>query len=146
MGEKCDIRLTDATVSKLQNFYRKAIADNVSEVDTMKTSILATFLRCKSTDAKPTHSKCPEGKLFWCFYNRAKTDRKVPGNHTSIKIKLREEVVAKLRQCTSALPQKKFFFAVFLAKPKIPMKFYTVVFGGNAPKMFLLQREKLILQ
>ncbi|GFY76671.1 nuclease HARBI1 [Trichonephila inaurata madagascariensis] len=29
----------------------------------------------------------------------------------------------------------KYFFGVFLTKPKIPMKVYIVVFGGNAPKI-----------
>ncbi|GFX83437.1 poly(A) RNA polymerase GLD2 [Trichonephila clavipes] len=74
-----------------------------------------------STDAKPMHSKCPDGKLSWCFYNRAKADNKVPGSHKSMKTKMSEEVVAKIMQCTSALPQMKFF-AVFLAKPKMLMK------------------------
>ncbi|GFS80299.1 uncharacterized protein TNCV_3447521 [Trichonephila clavipes] len=55
--------LTDTTITKLQNFYRKAIVDNVPEVDNMKTSILATLFHCMSTDAKPMPSKCPEGKL-----------------------------------------------------------------------------------
>ncbi|GFX87109.1 uncharacterized protein TNCV_2151621 [Trichonephila clavipes] len=49
-----------------------------------------------STDAKPMHSKCPDGKLSWCFYNRAKADNKVPGSHKSMKTKLSEEVVAKI--------------------------------------------------
>ncbi|GFY41051.1 uncharacterized protein TNIN_293141 [Trichonephila inaurata madagascariensis] len=40
------------------------------------------------------HNKYSEGKLFWCFYNRAKTDSKIPGSHRSIKIKL--TVVAKI--------------------------------------------------
>ncbi|GFU50339.1 uncharacterized protein TNCV_301701 [Trichonephila clavipes] len=42
------------------------------------------------------HSKCPDGKLSWCFYNRAKADNKVPGSHKSMKTKLSEEVVAKI--------------------------------------------------
>ncbi|GFX43420.1 uncharacterized protein TNCV_4874401 [Trichonephila clavipes] len=49
-----------------------------------------------STDAKPMHSKCSDGKLSWCFYNRAKVDNKVPGSHKSMKTKLSEEVVAKI--------------------------------------------------
>ncbi|GFV29195.1 uncharacterized protein TNCV_4602271 [Trichonephila clavipes] len=88
--------LTDATITKLQNFYRKAIVDNVPEVEKMKASIFATLFHCMSTDAKPMHSKCPDGKLSWCFYNRAKADNKVPGSHKSMKTKLSEEVVAKI--------------------------------------------------
>ncbi|GFS52513.1 uncharacterized protein TNIN_350101 [Trichonephila inaurata madagascariensis] len=78
----------------LGDFYRKAIVDNVPEVDNMKTSILATLFHCMLTNAKPMHSKCPEGKLSWFFYNKAKADN-IPGSHKSMKTKLLEEVVAK---------------------------------------------------
>ncbi|GFU28140.1 uncharacterized protein TNCV_346321 [Trichonephila clavipes] len=96
LGGRKQGSLTDATITKLQNFYRKAIVDNVPEVEKMKASIFATLFHCMSTDAKPMHSKCPDGKLSWCFYNRAKTDNKVPGSHKSMKTKLSEEVVAKI--------------------------------------------------
>ncbi|GFV28745.1 uncharacterized protein TNCV_3986951 [Trichonephila clavipes] len=96
LGGRTQGSLTDTTITQLQNFYRKAIVDNVPEVDNMKTSILATLFHCMSTDAKPMHSKCPEGKLSWCFYNRAKTDNKVSDSHKSMKTKLPEEVVAKI--------------------------------------------------
>ncbi|GFY48456.1 hypothetical protein TNIN_356421 [Trichonephila inaurata madagascariensis] len=68
---------------------------NISEVDNMKTSTLATLFHFMSTVAKPMHSKCPEGKLSWCFYNKAKADNKVPSSHKSMKTKL-SEVVAKI--------------------------------------------------
>ncbi|GFW70149.1 uncharacterized protein TNCV_2216011 [Trichonephila clavipes] len=78
LGGRKQGSLTYTTITKLQNFYRKAIVDNVPEVDNMKTSILTTLFHCMSLDAKPMHSKCPEGKLSWCFYNRDKTYNKVP--------------------------------------------------------------------
>ncbi|GFU59099.1 uncharacterized protein TNCV_2933881 [Trichonephila clavipes] len=81
LGGRKQGSLTDATITKLQNFYWKAIVDNVPEVEKMKASIFATLFHCISTDAKPMHSKCPDGKLSWCFYNRAKADNKVPGSH-----------------------------------------------------------------
>ncbi|GFV39190.1 uncharacterized protein TNCV_1157751 [Trichonephila clavipes] len=96
LGGRKQGSLTDATITMLQNFYRKAIVDNVPEVEKMKASIFATLFHCMSTDAKPMHSKCPDGKLSWCFYNRAKADNKVPGGHKSMKTKLPEEVVVKI--------------------------------------------------
>ncbi|GFU90296.1 uncharacterized protein TNCV_2717541 [Trichonephila clavipes] len=60
-----------------------------------------------STDAKPMHSKCPEEKLSWCFYNRAKTDNKVPSSHKSMKTKLSEEVVAKFMPVYQRLASKE---------------------------------------
>ncbi|GFT23585.1 uncharacterized protein TNCV_3510841 [Trichonephila clavipes] len=86
---------------------RKANVDNVPEVDNMKTSILATLFHCMSTDAKPMHSKCPEGKLSWSFYHRAKVNNKVPGSHKSMKTKLSEEVVAKIMPVYQRLASKE---------------------------------------
>ncbi|GFY39075.1 uncharacterized protein TNIN_323331 [Trichonephila inaurata madagascariensis] len=72
----------------------------------MKTSILATIFHCKSTNAKPMHSKYPEGKLSWCFYNRAKADNKVPGSHKSMKRKL-SEVIPKIMPGYQRLASKE---------------------------------------
>ncbi|GFX09511.1 uncharacterized protein TNCV_4698971 [Trichonephila clavipes] len=98
-------RLGTALRNKVKEW--KAIVDNVPEVDNTKTSILATLFHCMSTDAKSMHSKCPEGKLSWCFYNRAKTDNKVPGSYKSIKTKLSEEVVAKIMPVYQRLASKE---------------------------------------
>ncbi|GFX82914.1 integrase catalytic domain-containing protein [Trichonephila clavipes] len=68
LGGQKQSSLTDASITKLQNSYRKVIVNNVPEV---------------------------EGKLSCCFYNRAKTDSIIPGSHRSIKTKL-SEVVAKI--------------------------------------------------
>ncbi|GFW98627.1 hypothetical protein TNCV_2758061 [Trichonephila clavipes] len=65
-----------------------------------------------STEAVPsTISKCPEGKLSWCFYNRAKTDNKVPGSHKSMKTKLLE-VVAKIMPVYQHLASKEILCRV----------------------------------
>ncbi|GFV05666.1 uncharacterized protein TNCV_890751 [Trichonephila clavipes] len=59
--------LKETTIVKLTNFYRKAVEDNCNDVEKMKSAIYATLYHCSSTDAKPKHNKCPNGKLSWCF-------------------------------------------------------------------------------
>lgn len=96
LGGKKQGSLTEATIVKLQNFYRKGIVDNAPDVVKMKSSIFATLFHCMSTDAKPMHSKCPEGEFSWCFYNRAKASNKAQQMHKSMKTRLSEVVVEKI--------------------------------------------------
>lgn len=96
LGGRKPGNLTEATIVKLQNFYRKAVVDNAPDVQKMKSSILATLFHCMSTDSKPMHTKCPEGTTSWCFYNRAKAGNKTPRMHKTMKTRLSEEVVAKI--------------------------------------------------
>lgn len=92
LGGRKQGSLTDATITKLQNFYRKAIVENAPDVQKMKTSVLATLFHCMST---AMHTKCPEGEFSWCFYNRAKACKKIPNTHKAMKTQLSEEVVSK---------------------------------------------------
>ncbi|GFU92617.1 uncharacterized protein TNCV_4795451 [Trichonephila clavipes] len=86
------------TIVKLTNFYRKAIKGNCNDVERekMESAIYATLYHCSSTDAKPKHNKCPNGKLFWCFFKRALSSGESPESHSVMKTKLTEEVVAKI--------------------------------------------------
>ncbi|GFY36686.1 uncharacterized protein TNCV_2566491 [Trichonephila clavipes] len=145
LGGRKQGSLTDATITKLQNFYRKAIVDNVPEVEKMKASIFATLFHCMSTDAKPMHSKCPDGKLSWCFYNRAKADNKVPGSHKSMKTKLSEEVVAKIMPVYQRLASNEILLRCVSGKPKMLMKVCIAVFGGNAPKDVFVSKKRINL-
>ncbi|GFV79310.1 uncharacterized protein TNCV_71771 [Trichonephila clavipes] len=96
-----------------------AIKDNCNDVEKMKSASYATLYHCSSTDAKPKHNKCPNGKLSWCFFKRALANEESPESHSVMKTKLTEEVVAKilpvyqrlasneiLSRCTSAAPLK----------------------------------------
>ncbi|GFU38536.1 uncharacterized protein TNCV_3399681 [Trichonephila clavipes] len=88
--------LTDKNISKLQNYYRKAIKDNVPDTDKMKTAIYASLMHCSSTDKKPMHGKCPEGESSWCFYKRAIAKGETPGSHSSMRTYLSPQVVEKI--------------------------------------------------
>ncbi|GFW03664.1 uncharacterized protein TNCV_2537751 [Trichonephila clavipes] len=88
--------LKETTIVKLTNFYRKTIKDNCNVVEKMKSAIYATLYHCSSTDAKPKHNKCPNGKLSWCLFKRALANEESPESHSVMKTKLTEEVVAKI--------------------------------------------------
>ncbi|GFY25339.1 uncharacterized protein TNCV_2484591 [Trichonephila clavipes] len=55
LGGRKQGSLTDINITKLQNYYRKAIQDNVPDTDKMKTAIYASLMHCSSTDKKPMH-------------------------------------------------------------------------------------------
>ncbi|GFX02775.1 uncharacterized protein TNCV_4437571 [Trichonephila clavipes] len=97
LGGRKQGSLTDKNIRKLQNYYRKAIKDNVPDTDKIKTAIYASLMHCSSTDKKPMHGKCPEGESSWCFYKRAIAKGETPGSHSSMKTYLSPQVVEKIR-------------------------------------------------
>ncbi|GFV16866.1 uncharacterized protein TNCV_3363631 [Trichonephila clavipes] len=95
LGGRKQGSLTDKNITKLQNYYRKAIKDNVPDTDKMKTAIYASLMHCSSTDKKPMQGKCPEGESSWCFYRRAIAKGETPGSHSSMRTYLLPQVVEK---------------------------------------------------
>ena len=69
-------RLTDALTNSLQNYYGKAIRNHSGCVSEMARAIWASFCHKFSTDSKPDHRFCPEGKSSWCGYQQASADGK----------------------------------------------------------------------
>ncbi|GFY52420.1 uncharacterized protein TNIN_435101 [Trichonephila inaurata madagascariensis] len=62
------------------------------------------------------HSKCPEGNISWCFYNRAKVDNKIPKTHNSTGKKQSEEVVAKILPVYQCLVSNEILLRCVLGK------------------------------
>ena len=65
-------RLTKKVIDKLQNYYGVAIRSNFGDLCGMMMAVQATLHHMTSTDDRPVHHKCPEGKNCWCSYNKAK--------------------------------------------------------------------------
>jgi hypothetical protein len=65
-------RLTDGKIDILQNYYGLAIRENSNDVQKMAVGIQAALYHVASTDAKPQHHLCPDGKESWCGYKREK--------------------------------------------------------------------------
>ena len=96
LGAKKKGNLTEEIIIKLTNYYRKAVKDNVPDLQEMKTAIFSSLYHCMSTNNKPQHHKCPPGKKSWCFFNRAlASGSKIP-DHCMMKTKLSESVVSKI--------------------------------------------------
>lgn len=63
-------RLTEAVMDSLQTYYGKAIRENVRDVKKMNEAVWAIYYHTISTDKKPQHSHCQNGKESRCKYNR----------------------------------------------------------------------------
>ena len=62
VGGKGYGKLTDTKITKLTNYYGKAIRSNTGDIEAMKRAIYATVMHCSSTDKEPKHSWCPKFK------------------------------------------------------------------------------------
>ncbi|KAE8741500.1 hypothetical protein FOCC_FOCC012959 [Frankliniella occidentalis] len=75
-GGRKEGALTEDKINKLPPYYRRrrAILDNIPNVNTMSNAVMATLKHCFSTDAKPKHKLCPKGRKS-CFYNKSKAKK-----------------------------------------------------------------------
>ncbi|KAK3894106.1 hypothetical protein Pcinc_002124 [Petrolisthes cinctipes] len=88
--------LTQDKVMRLAHYFGKAIKQDTT-VEDMKKEIFATLRHCQSTDAKPQHSTCPDGKSSWCFYKRSVARNvPIPSHNKKMKTFLTEKVVSKI--------------------------------------------------
>ena len=74
-------KLTKETMTKIQNYYGRAIKDNSGDTSMMKKRIFAILFHLSSTDAAPKHVHCPPGEQSWYFWQRAVAKGEVPGKH-----------------------------------------------------------------
>ena len=88
--------LKEETIIKLTNFYRKAIKDDVPDIDKMKSAIYASLYHSSSTDKLPRHNKCPPGLSCWCFYQREIANNEKPKSHKYVKTKVFGDVLVKV--------------------------------------------------
>lgn len=65
------LQFTEAQLSKLSSYFKKAILTHPDSMTDMKNAILASFFHKCSTDAKPQHQYCPAGADSWCAYQKA---------------------------------------------------------------------------
>ena len=53
--------LTEVTIRKLVEYYKKSMLNNKDYIEAMTNAILATLYHCTSVDDKPQHDLCPAG-------------------------------------------------------------------------------------
>ena len=74
-------KLTQEKITKIQNYYGRAIKDNANDVELLKKRIFAILFHLSSSDSNPKHTHCPPGEQSWCFWQRAVAQSKDPGPH-----------------------------------------------------------------
>ena len=74
-------KLTQEKITKIQNYYGRAIKDNANDVDLMKKRIFAILFHMSSSNEHPKHTHCPPGAKSWCFWQRAAAKGEMPGSH-----------------------------------------------------------------
>ena len=74
-------KLTQDKITKIQNFYGRAIKDNPDDIEMMRKRIFAILFHYSSSDNNPKHVHCPPGDRSWCFWQRAVAQGKEPGTH-----------------------------------------------------------------
>ncbi|KAG5865616.1 hypothetical protein JTB14_025789 [Gonioctena quinquepunctata] len=65
------LKFTEAQLSLLSSYFKKAVLTHPDSVPDMKNAILASLYHKCSTDAKPQHQYCPAGADSWCAYQEA---------------------------------------------------------------------------
>ena len=68
-------------IVKLASYYKSAIYANKGNVQDIKKEILATLYHSTSTDKNLIHDYCPIGPDSWCFFQKAATEKRLPGKH-----------------------------------------------------------------
>ena len=77
-------KLTDLRIKKLTNSYGKAIKGNREDLTAMQDAVWASCLHTVSTNDSHNHTKCPEGRESWCFYQKALADDILPPDSSLI--------------------------------------------------------------
>ena len=74
-------KLTQEKITKIQNYYGRAIKDNANDVEVMKKRIFAILFHLSSSNDHPKHTHCPPGAKSWCFWQRALAQGETPESH-----------------------------------------------------------------
>ena len=74
-------KLTQEKITKIQNYYGRAIKDHANDITVLKKRIMAILFHMSSTDKTPKHTHCPPGGQSWCFWQRAVAKSENPGTH-----------------------------------------------------------------
>ena len=110
LGGREEGKLKHGVITKLSAYYGKAIRAHPNNVTDMQDGVLATFYHVSSTDGRPQHDLCPEGKESWCFFQRTLAEGREPGDHRSnISTPLSPPVAAQVKEVYERLGHKTGF-------------------------------------
>ena len=144
LGGKGYGTLKDATITKLQRYYDKAIRQNIGEMEKMKTAIYATLLHSISTDKRPQHSKCPTGKDSWCFYQRAVSENQPsPPHYGNVGTPLREDYLAKIMPVYQRLASDSLLSRCLLGKTQNANESLHSMIWRKCPKTIFVSKGRI---
>ena len=73
-------KLTQDKMAKIQNYYGRAIKDNVHDIDLMKKRIFAILFHPSSSDQHPKHTHCHPGESLGAFGNEQMPSQRRQGH------------------------------------------------------------------
>lgn len=111
----------------------------------MKTAIFPTLNHCMSSDAKPQHGKCPEGKDSWCFFQRALANNQRPKSHKYMKTSLSEIVVEKILPVYQRLASDEILSRCISAKTQNSNESLHSCIWRKCPKEVFISKNRLEL-
>ncbi len=94
-------KLTNELIGKIQNYYGRAIKNNLNDIPLLKKRIFAILFHLSSSDTNPKHVHCPPGEKSWCFWQRALAKSETPGSHKSL-----ETLPADIGKCLVPIFQR----------------------------------------
>ncbi|GBN44072.1 hypothetical protein AVEN_22481-1 [Araneus ventricosus] len=145
IGGRIDGSLKESPILKLTNFYRKAVKDNVPDVQKMKTAIFASLFHTSSTEKAPKQNKCPTGVTPWCFYQRALANNEKPKSHSSMKTMLSEQVLEKILSGYQRLANNELLGRCVSGKTQNVNESSHSVIWNNCPKETFVSKKQLEL-
>ena len=63
-------KLTQEKITRIQNYYGRAIKDYASDIQVLKKRIMAILIHLSSTDSSQIHVHCAPRNKSWCFWQR----------------------------------------------------------------------------
>ena len=134
-------RLTISRITNFQNFYGKAIRDNLGNVDAASDAVMATFYHSVSTNESPQHHLCPETSDTWCGYQKSRQNGS-PYEHQPA---LPEEVAKVVKPVFETLAKKSLLSRCMEGLTQNSNESLHAIIWGIAPKHIFNGAEVTLL-
>ena len=145
LGGHGDGKLTKGTIKQL-TIYNNAIRANHDNLDGMVNAVMASFYHVSSTDAKPQHDRCPQGKHSWCFFQKALAVGKQPGDHkTNMTHRLSPEVAAHVKDVYVRLSDRDLLSHCLRSITQNPNESLHAKIWAKCPKTGFVGLQRVLL-
>ena len=143
LGGRKEGSLKEATITRLTNYYRHAIVNNIPDVRKIKQAIFATLRHYMSTDTSPQHGSCPKGVSSWCFYNKQHAEGKPPDSHNKMSCKRSPQVVNKIMPLYQRLASDQLLQRCTKGRTQNPNEALHSIVWTYCPKEIFMSKMKI---